>query len=161
MNNLDIVLIIALLIGFVIGYFKGLISQLSFGVGIVVGLIQGVLFYPALSVKIQDATGWSEMLCSIAAFVGIILASIVIFKLLGVIIAALLKAIHLQIIDRILGALLSTVIAMMLIVGVVNSTKTLGVEIELFNKTTQQNSMLYKHVQEITLSIIGEVKKYK
>ena len=121
MNNLDIVLIVALIIGFAIGYFKGLISQLSFGVGIVIGLLQAVLFYAPVAQRIQSATGWESIVCTAAAFIGIILAVILLFKIAGWIVSALLKAIHLAFIDRILGAVLSTVIAILLVVGITNA----------------------------------------
>ena len=50
---------------------------------------------------------------------------------------------------------------MLLIVGITTAGNTILPEIELFKKTTQENSLLYKHVQDFTLTIIGEVKKYK
>lgn len=158
MNYLDIVLIVALVIGFAIGYFKGLVSQISFGAGVVIGLLQAVLFYAPVSERIQDATDWENVICSIIAFIGIILAVIVIFKIAGWLISALLKAIHLGILDRILGALFSTVIAMLLVVGITNAANTVMPELELFSRTTQKHSMLYNKVQDITLSILGEVK---
>ncbi len=159
MNNLDIVLIVALIIGFAIGYFKGLISQLSFGVGIVIGLLQAVLFYAPVAQRIQSATGWESIVCTAAAFIGIILAVILLFKIAGWIVSALLKAIHLAFIDRILGAVLSTVIAILLVVGITNAGNAIMPEIKLFSRTTQKESMLYNKVQNITLSILGELKK--
>lgn len=159
MNNLDIVLIVALIIGFAIGYFKGLISQLSFGVGIVIGLLQAVLFYAPVAQRIQSATGWESIVCTAAAFIGIILAVILLFKIAGWIVSALLKAIHLAFIDRILGAVLSTVIAILLVVGITNAGNAIMPEIKLFSRTTQKESMLFNKVQNITLSILGELKK--
>lgn len=159
MNNLDIVLIVALIIGFAIGYFKGLISQLSFGVGIVIGLLQAVLFYAPVAQRIQSATGWESIVCTAAAFIGIILAVILLFKIAGWIVSALLKAIHLAFIDRILGAVLSTIIAILLVVGITNAGNAIMPEIKLFSRTTQKESMLYNKVQNITLSILGELKK--
>lgn len=159
MNNLDIVLIVALIIGFAIGYFKGLISQLSFGVGIVIGLLQAMLFYAPVAQRIQSATGWESIVCTAAAFIGIILAVILLFKIAGWIVSALLKAIHLAFMDRILGAVLSTVIAILLVVGITNAGNAIMPEIKLFSRTTQKESMLYNKVQNITLSILGELKK--
>ena len=156
---MDIVLIVALIIGFAIGYFKGLISQLSFGVGIVIGLLQAVLFYAPVAQRIQSATGWESIVCTAAAFIGIILAVILLFKIAGWIVSALLKAIHLAFIDRILGAVLSTVIAILLVVGITNAGNAIMPEIKLFSRTTQKESMLYNKVQNITLSILGELKK--
>ena len=159
MNNLDIILIVSLVIGFAIGYFKGLISQISFGAGVVLGLLQAVLFYEPLSGRIEDWTGWDTLVCSIVSFVSIILAVILLFKIAGWLLSALMNAINLGIIDRILGALFSTIVALLLVVGVTNAANSIMPELELFSRTTQKQSLLYNKVQDMTLSLLGEVKK--
>lgn len=157
MNNLDIILIVAMIVGFAIGYFKGLISQLSFGAGIVLGLFQSVLFYKTASLRIASLTGWDEIICSILAFVSIIALVLLVVKVLGWLLQMLLNAINLGFIDKILGALFSCAISMMLIVGAANTSQSLGIAV--FEKTTQENSTLYKYVQDATFSLIGEMKK--
>lgn len=159
MNNLDIILLIATLIGFVFGYIKGLISQLTFGMGVVIGLLQAVLFYPAVAGKILAWTGWNDMLCNVLSFISIILVIVLIFKIFGWLIAKTLEAINLGFIDRTLGALFSTVIAILLVIGAVNSARSLMPQVKMFDKTTENQSMLYKHVQDVTLSILGDMKK--
>lgn len=159
MNNLDIILVVAIVVGFAIGYFKGLISQLSFGAGMIIGLLQSVLFYPALSAKINELTGWDSLICSPLAFVAIILVVVLAFKIVGWLLSALLKAVCLGFVDRISGALFSTAVAVLLVIGVTNAALTLMPNVKLFDKTTQNQSLLYKHVQDKTLSILGEVKE--
>ena len=156
---MDIILIVSLVIGFAIGYFKGLISQVSLGAGVVLGLLQAVLFYAPLSGRIERWTGWDSLVCSIAAFVGIILAVILLFKIVGWLLSALMNAINLGIIDRILGAVFSTVIALLLVVGITNAANSIMPQLELFSRTTQRQSLLYNKVQDMTLSLLGEVKK--
>ena len=159
MNNLDIILIVAMIVGFAIGYFKGLISQLTFVAGIVLGLFQSVLFYKAASVRIASLTGWDEIICSILAFVSIIAMVLLAVKILGWLLQMLLNAINIGFIDKILGALFSCAISMMLIVGAANASHSLSLGIAVFDKTTQEDSTLYKYVQDATFSLIGEVKK--
>ena len=159
MNNLDIILIVAIITGFAIGYFKGLISQLSFGVGIVIGLFQAVIFYKSAGARIESLTGWDSIICSIVAFASIVVLVLLIVKILGWLLQMLLDAIHLGLIDKILGALFSCIIATMLIVGAVNASNSLSLGIKAFDKTTQESSMLYKYVQDTTFSLIGKMKK--
>lgn len=159
MNTLDIILIATVVISFIFGYFKGLISQLTFGMGIVIGLLQAVLFYSAVAQKVFSWTGWNEMICNIVSFVGIIILILILFKLVGWTISKLLEAINLRFIDKTLGALFSVLIAILLVVGIVNSGCTLMPDVALFSKTTQSETVLYKHVQDVTLSVLGELKK--
>lgn len=159
MNNLDIILIVALFIGFAIGYFKGLISQLTFGAGIIIGLLQAIFFYPVVAQKIAEATAWNEVLCKVLAFIGIIIAVVLVFKIIGWLLSTLLKAICLGFIDKILGALFSMLVAALLVVGATNAISSLIPDIDMFSKTTQQQTVLYKHVQNATFAIIGEVKE--
>lgn len=159
MNNLDILLVAAIVIGFITGYFKGLISQLSTGAGIVIGIMQAILFYTTISEKIMSATGWSHFACNLLAFVGIIIIAVLIFKIAGWLISALLKVIHLNFINKILGALFSTCIAILLVVGATISTQSLLPGVEMFGKESQSKSKIYKYAQDATLSALGEVKK--
>lgn len=161
MNNLDIILIIALFIGFAVGYFKGLISQLTFGAGIIIGLLQAIFFYPSAAQKIAEATEWNDILCKVLAFTGIIIAVVLIFKIIGWLLSTLLKALFLGFIDKILGALFSMVIAALLVVGATNAISSLMPDVEMFSKTTQQQTVLYKHVQSTTFAVIGEIKEKK
>lgn len=161
MNNLDIILIVALFIGFVIGYFKGIIRQLTFGAGIIIGLLQAILFYPVAAEKIQTATAWNIILCNVLAFVGIIIIIVLVFKICGWLLSTLLRAIFLGFIDKILGGLFSCVIACFLVVGTVNIVNKFMPEIEITNKTTQEQSLLYKYVQDNTLALLGEMKELK
>ena len=159
MNNLDIILLVAMVVGFAIGYFKGLISQLSFGVGIILGLFQAVLFYKAAGARIESLTGWDSIICSIVAFVSIIVLVLIVVKIIGWLFQILLDAIKLGFIDKILGGIFGCIISMTLIVGAANASQVLSLKISAFEKTTQENSTLYKYVQEATFSLIGEMKK--
>ncbi len=159
MNSLDIILMVAMFLGFAIGYFKGLISQLSFGVGIVLGLFQAIIFYKVIGARIESLTGWDSIICSIVAFVSIIVLVLIVVKIIGWLFQILLDAIKLGFIDKILGGIFGCIISMTLIVGAVNASQVLSLKINAFDKTTQENSTLYKYVQEATFSLIGEMKK--
>ena len=159
MNTLDIVLLVILSIGGIYGYIKGLIGQLTFGVGLIIGLLQAIFTYAVISERIALYTGWNIYLCEIISFIGVIVIISLIFKTLGVVATAILKKLHINIINRIAGAVVSAFFAALLFIGAVKATNTLFPEIEITSKTTQENSMLYKHISLKTSIIIEEVKQ--
>lgn len=159
MNNLDIIFIIVVLIGFAIGYFKGLINLLTFGMGVVLGLLQAVVSYNVVAKWLYNIAGWNETVCSITSFIGIILTVVLIFRLGGWLLSMLLEKINLGFIDKLLGAIFSSIVATLLLVGVANAAQSIMPDLDVFNETTQNSSVLYKHAQSVTVSILGEVKK--
>ena len=159
MNTLDIVLLVVLSIGGIYGYIKGLIGQLTFGVGLAVGLLQAIFIYSVVGERLSLYTGWNIYLCEIISFIGIIAIISLIFKIISAVITALLKKLRINIINRIAGAALSAFFALLLFIGAIKATNTLFPEIEITSKTTQENSMLYKHISRKTSIIIEEVKQ--
>ena len=159
MNTLDIILIIVAAAGFGYGYFKGIIKQLTLGAGIVLGLLLAMLYYPAGSEIVKGYTNLQDWLCIPIAFAIILLCTTLLLKVIGVLLSGLLKLIHLGFIDSILGALFSTIIGLMLFVGVVNITSSIKPENKYTGKTSQKNSLLYKHTQIFTSLIIDKAEK--
>lgn len=148
-----------MLIGFIYGYFKGIIKQLSFGAGIALGLLQAVLFYPTVAVWIKDYTQWNDLLATPAAFLAILISIIILFKVAGVILSGILNLCHLKFIDSILGSLFSTFIAIFIFVGGVTISENIMPDNIHTGKTSQEQSLLYKHTQILTSLIIDEAEK--
>ncbi|MBQ8270717.1 MAG: CvpA family protein [Bacteroidaceae bacterium] len=158
MNTLDIALTIIILAGFIYGYFKGLIKQLSFGAGIILGLLQAVMFYPAAAVWIKSHTQWNDWIAIPAAFIAILVCTIIIFKLAGIILAGILKLCHLSFIDNALGSIFSTIVATFLFVGGVELVEYIAPN-KYTGETSQKESLLYKHTKILTSLIIVEAEK--
>ncbi len=159
MNTLDIALVLALLIGFGYGYFKGIIKQLSFGAGIALGLLQAVLFYPTVAGWIKGYTQWADWIAIPAGFLAILISTIIIFKIAGVILSGILSLCHLKFIDGILGAIFSTIVAMFIFVGAVTLSEDIIPDNRYTGKTSQEQSLFYKHTQILTSLIIDEAEK--
>ena len=159
MNTLDIVLLVAAGIGMLYGLKSGLVKQLSFGAGIVIGLLQATIFYPKTAAWLQGLTLWDNLICTILGFIIIFVATTIIINLIGYILRWLLKAILLGWLDRILGAVFSTIIAMGIVVFGVNISESIAPDNKVTCKTSQEETLLYKKVAEVTLLIIEEAKK--
>ena len=159
MNTLDIVLLVAIGIGILVGLTSGLVKQLSFGAGIVISLFQATIFYPQAAAWLQRLTEWNSIICTILGFIIVFFATTLIINVIGLLLRWLLKAILLGWLDRTLGAILSAVIAMGLVVLGVNISESIVPDNKITGKTSQEESLLYKKVAEVTFLIIEEAKK--
>ena len=159
MNTLDIVLLATALIGFIMGFRAGLIKQLTLGAGIAIGLLLAVLYHPAAAIRIQIATGWESWICSVAGFTALLVSAIIALSIIGAVIKWLLSLVCLGIVDRILGAMLSAFIAMLVITMVVNVSSSIIPDNSITGETSQKESVLYNKVSKITFSVIEEIKK--
>ncbi|MBQ8365412.1 MAG: CvpA family protein [Bacteroidaceae bacterium] len=158
MNTLDIILLIVAIIGFAYGYFKGIIKQLTLGAGIIIGLLLAMLYYPAGSEIVKGWTNLQNWLCIPIAFAAILMCSVLLLKVIGVLLSGLLKLIHLGFIDSIVGAVFSTIIGIMLFVGAVNLTSSISPDNKYTGKTSQEESLLYKHTKVFTSLIIDKAE---
>ena len=158
MNTLDIILLIVAIIGFAYGYFKGIIKQLTLGAGIIIGLLLAMLYYPAGSEIVKGWTNLQDWLCIPIAFAAILMCSVLLLKVIGVLLSGLLKLVHLGFIDSIVGAVFSTIIGIMLFVGAVNLTSSISPDNKYTGKTSQEESLLYKHTKVFTSLIIDKAE---
>ena len=159
MNTLDTVLLIAAGIGILFGLKSGLIKQLSFGASVAIGLLQATIFYPRTAAWLQGLTEWDNLICTIAGFAIVFIATAAVINIAGFVLRWLLKALMLGWLDRILGAVFSTIVAMGIVVLGVNISESFSPDNEITSKTSQAESLLYKEVAEVTFLVIEEAKK--
>ena len=159
MNTLDIALLVAVGIGILFGLISGLVKQLSFGAGIIIGLLQATIFYPRAAAMLQGYTGWSDLLCTVLGFVIVFIAVAMIINIAGFILRWLLKVILLGWLDRIMGAIFSAIVAIGIFVLGVNISESVMPDNGVTSKTSQEESLLYKKVAEVTFLVIEEAKK--
>ena len=159
MNTLDIVLLVAAGIGLIFGLKSGLVKQLSFGASIIIGLLQATIFYPRTAAWLQGLTEWDNLICTIVGFIIAFAATAAIVNIIGTILRWLLKVLLLGWLDRILGAIFSTIVALGFVVLGVNISDSISPDNEITGKTSQAESLLYKKVAEVTFLLIEEAKK--
>ena len=119
MNALDIIYLVAIVVALITGYKAGLLEKLSLTVGIIFGLFNATVLRETASKAISEATGWDEIVTNIVAFASVLLITIVVIKLLAYVLTHLLNAIHLGIINRVAGALLSAYMMAVIVTGIV------------------------------------------
>jgi uncharacterized membrane protein required for colicin V production len=92
-------------------------------------------------------------------FIGILLAIAIIINLAGLILRWLLRIVLLGWVDRILGAVFSIFIAIIIVAFGVKISNNILPNNEITGQTSQEESLFYKEVAEITFTIIEEVKE--
>ena len=159
MNTLDIILLVATGIATIYGLKTGLVKQLTLGAGVIIGLLQATIFYQQAGTWINELSGWDSWICNTLGFTAILLAVAAVINIVGLILRWLLKIILLGWIDRILGALFSMFIGIIIVAFGVKISNNLFPENKITGQTSQEESLLYKEVAEITFTIIEEVKE--
>ena len=159
MNTLDIILLVATGIATIYGLKTGLVKQLTLGAGVIIGLLQATIFYEQAGTWINELSGWESWICNALGFIGILLAIAIIINLAGLILRWLLRIVLLGWVDRILGAVFSIFIAIIIVAFGVKISNNILPNNEITGQTSQEESLLYKEVAEITFTIIEEVKE--
>jgi membrane protein required for colicin V production len=159
MNTLDIILLVAAGIGMIYGFKAGLVKQLTLGAGIILGLLQATIFYRQAGDWLLGATGWESWICYPIGFMAILLAVAAVVNIAGMLLRLLLKIVLLGIVDRILGAVFSAFIALVIVVFGVKTSNSIIPGNEITGETSQQESLLYSNIAEMTTAIIEEVKE--
>lgn len=159
MNTLDIILLVASGISILYGLKTGLVKQLTFGAGIVIGLLQATISHQRAGNYIEELSGWDAWICQALGFVAVLLAVMLIINLAGFLLRLLLKVVFLAWVDRIFGAIFSIFVGIVIVVFGVKISCAIFPDNDITGQTSQQESLLYKEVAEITFTIIEEVKE--
>lgn len=146
MNTIDIIYIIATVVALVGGFMTGFLSKVSSIVGIVFGIFNAIVLQENASKMLQDATELSETNATIIAFAALLIASFIVVKIIAAILAWILNLLHLGIINKLAGALLSALMTLVIITAIVDVTSLLAPENKYTGKTVQQESLFYNKI---------------
>ena len=157
MNYLDIVISIPLLYGLIKGFTNGLIKEITGLLGLFIGFYVAINFSTYLHPKFEGVLGGYEQFIPIIAFATLFIVSVFMIKILGYIINKLTKALALGFISKILGAIfgfLKVLVIFIFLLAIVT-------DYDLIDKTTKEETVLLKPLQEISELITPEIKKNK
>lgn len=103
MNWLDVILLLPLLVGLVRGLLRGLISEVIAIGAIILGVVGANIFGTPFTQWLQSQFNWPPTVCSIVSYVVLFLIITIALTLIAHALTRLMKAIHLNWINRILG----------------------------------------------------------
>ena len=128
------------------GFMTGFLSKVSSIVGIVFGIFNAIVLQESASKMLQDATELSETNATIIAFAALLIVSFIAVKIVAAILAWILDVLHLGIINKIAGALLSGIVTLVIVTAIIDVTSLLAPENRYTGKTVQQGSMFYNKI---------------
>ena len=146
MNTIDIIYIIATAGALIGGFMTGFLSKVSSIVGIVFGIFNAIVLQESASKMLQDATELSETNATIIAFAALLIVSFIAVKIVVAILAWILDVLHLGIINKLAGALLSGIVTLVIVTAIIDVTSLLAPENRYTGKTVQQGSMFYNKI---------------
>ncbi len=128
------------------GFMTGFLSKVSSIVGIVFGIFNAIVLQESVSKMLQDATELSETNATIIAFAALLIVSFIAVKIVAAILAWILDVLHLGIINKLAGALLSGIVTLVIVTAIIDVTSLLAPENRYTGKTVQQGSMFYNKI---------------
>ncbi len=106
---MDTLILIVLLVGAVIGFIQGAFKQIANFLGVTVGIVLAVALYDRFGDYLSQATGASEGIGHIVAFILIVIIVPVALGLLASMLTKLAKKAHLGCVNRGIGAIIGMV----------------------------------------------------
>ena len=164
MNVIDIVLLIVLLVAFVLGCRKGIVKAVGTFAGIIVGIIAAKEFSEMLQPQLAKFFGQAdEATARVMAFVIIFIVAVLLCSLLFRLIEKLFNAILLGWLNRLLGGILSLVIAVAVSSLVLNVYEVLDSRHDLLGRDKVKDSVLYEPIREALPALVPslDMKSWK
>lgn len=109
MNGLDIAILVVLGMFLLAGLIRGLLKELCSLAGLGVGAVLAFRFHGPLAQSLAESLRLPEKVCVIATFLALLLASILLFAILGALLSRFVNLIFLGGINRIVGGLFGLV----------------------------------------------------
>lgn len=126
MNGLDIAILVILGMFLLKGLLRGLLRELCSLAGLGIGAVLAFRFHGPLAQSLAESLHLPQKVCVIATFLALLLASMLLFAILGMLLSRFIKLIFLGGINRIVGGLF----------GLVQGTVLLAILLFGFSLTT-------------------------
>lgn len=156
---LDIILSLCLIIALVQGLLKGFTEQIIALVSIIAGTWIAFKFSKLVCSLIQPYLNASEKFLYVLVFILMVALVICLFHLLGKIIKASIKFVMLGWLDRLLGAIFSTIKAALIIGIVIILFSTINSTFHVVEQKYLDESVLYTPLKNIAYDIFPYLKQ--
>ncbi|MDO5665305.1 MAG: CvpA family protein [Bacteroidia bacterium] len=159
LNWFDLIILIFLLIAFVNGYRKGLVMML---VGLAT-VILAAIFGGQLAVKIlpelQKLIDVSPQLANVLSYIAAFLVIAIVLGIIGFLIQKIFESVNLNIINRILGSVVSVGTVVVVLSILLNLTLMLDSGEKIIKPDIKQKSFFYERVRVVVPAIVPYLNK--
>ncbi len=159
MGILDIILWALIAIGVIEGLLKGVLKQIAWIVGLIVGLLVARGLYSMLGETVAPMVGVPVTIANILAFILIWIIVPIGFLGVAMLLTKALKAIHLDWLNRVLGAVLGALKFILLAGMLIHAIEFVDPKEGIVTEELKSESMLYHPVRESVSIIMPVIEK--
>lgn len=156
MNTLDILLVIPMLFLTYKGWKRGIVREVATLVGVLAGIWAAV----HLSQVVSELLGLTSENAVLVAFFICFVGAMVLAWILGRMVEGLMKAAHLSLANRVLGAVSGILKALCILAVVLNYAVMIDRHEVVMKQETKENSLLYKPVYETGNKLTESLKQF-
>lgn len=157
MGTLDIILIIPIVYGFYKGYKKGLVFSFISLISVVLGIFLSIKFSSVLEVYIRNEQLVAEKYVSIISFVIMFLGTILILNLIGKILEKILKTVHLESINKILGGVFGLIKFFFILSVLIFFMERVDQLVTFIPEETKGESKIYQYGLQLSNFILPKI----
>ena len=155
-NWLDVLLVLPLVVGLVRGLMRGFISEIIAIVVVILGVLGARYGAPTFSAWLLPQFAWPKEVCDIVAYTLLFLGVAIVLSILARLVNKLIRAIHLNWINRLLGAVFGvSKYALIVLFAVFVMDKTNESFHWLDNSPIVQSSVVYPQMVKATHAILS------
>ena len=159
MNVIDIFIVLLLLFAIWRGFKKGLIVELFTLLAVFAGLYAAVHFSDFISVKLKEDAGWEWEYVPIVAYAICFLAVGAMVYFGGKMLEKVIKVVQLGLVNRMAGALFSTITMILLLGGVILMSDSYDQRSDILSEETKEGSLLYYPVLNTSKVLIPKIEE--
>ena len=149
MNTLDILLAIPLGIGCIQGFMRGFLTEVVRLLVVLIGCFASYSYATPCAIWINEYTNLNIWLCKTITVILLFLITATILSFIAKMILKLIKAIHLDLLNKLLGALLATCKWTLLLTLIILCAQYIDNYYPFINTQLTQNSLLYTFFTEV------------
>ena len=154
MGTFDLVILTVSAIAFIIGFATGFIKQISLLAGVVLGAVFSGQLAALVAPKLLTSTDISAHIIGPLSYIIAFIIIFVALLLIGKLLQSLLKAVKINTLNRIAGALFSIATWLVIASIVLNIVAEMDQDETIITKNTQENSITYPIVKDIATTVI-------
>ena len=158
MNYLDIILAIPLIWGLYKGVIKGIVKELAALIALIAGIYGAVHFADNIHPYLKEQFAIESSFLPIVSFAITFIVIVLAVKLIGFIIDKIVKAVALGIISRLLGGVFGVLKTAFILSALLLIINTFDYYLKLIPIEQKKQSVLYKPISNMILSIMPNVK---
>lgn len=159
MNVIDIFIVLLLLFAIWRGFKKGLIVELFTLLAVFAGLYAAVHFSDYISIKLKEDAGWDWEYVPIVAYAFCFLAVGAMVYFGGKMLEKVIKVVQLGLVNRMAGALFSTITMVLLLGGVILMSDSYDQRSDILSEETKEGSLLYYPVLNTSKVLIPKIEE--